>query len=372
MKIAMLAPPYLPVPPLKYGGTEKIVSLLTEGLVARGHDVTLFASGDSTTTAKLSSIFPKAIGNSGLTKGDISKPLAHYHACYARADEFDVIHSHGQFLSLPEAASLLEIPRQGFDGELSRTARDDTMGKKIPPIVFTWHGTFYKGENTEEKRELLRKYKHLNYISISDNQREGLPELHYVATVYNAIDISLYPYVHVNKGDYLLWVGRVSPKKGAKEAIEVAKRVGLRLEMAAAIDPIDRPYFDAEIKPLIDGAHVIYHGEVGREALVELYGGAKATLYPITWHEPFGLVMAESLSCGTPVIAYNIGSVSEIVRDGLNGFVIDPSAGVQGIADAVKKISTIDRVTCRIYAEEHFHKDRMVTDYEEVYKKLTK
>lgn len=346
MRIAMLAPPYLPVPPLKYGGTEKIVSLLTEGLVERGHDVTLFASGDSKTSATLSSIFPKAIGNSGLTKKDTEKPLVHYHACYARASEFDIIHSHGQYLSLSEADALKT------------------------PIVFTWHGTFYPGENTEEKRDLLRKYKHLNFVSISDNQREGLPELNYVATVYNAIDISLYPYVQANKGDYLLWVGRVSPKKGAKEAIEVAKRLGLRLEMAAAIDPIDRTYFDTQIKPCIDGTRVIYHGEVGHEALAELYGGAIATLYPISWHEPFGLVMAESMSCGTPVVAYNIGSVPEIVRDGLNGFVIEQSVGIEGFVAAVKNIGMIDRITCRTYAEEHFSTARMVADYEAVYSRL--
>lgn len=345
MKIAVLAPPYLPVPPPLYGGTEKIVSLLTEGLVALGHDVTLFASGDSTTSAKLSSIYPAALGNSGLSKGDPSKPLAHYHACYARADEFDIIHSHGQYLSLPEADGLKT------------------------PVVFTWHGSFYEGETTPEKRETLRSYRHLNYISISDNQRGGLPELHYVATVYNALDISSYTFVATPK-DYLLWVGRVSPKKGALDAIQAAKRLGIRLEMAAAIDPIDRPFFEENIKPLIDGEQVIYHGEVGHASLIELYGGAIATLYPISWHEPFGLVMAESMSCGTPVIAYNIGSIPEIVKDRSTGFVIDQSQGADGIVDAVKRIGSISRKVCRTYAEKRFHKDRMVKDYEAVYQKL--
>lgn len=345
MRIAILAPPYLPVPPPLYGGTEKIVSLLTEGLVERGHDVTLFASGDSKTSAKLSSIFPKALGNSGLTKGDVAKPLAHYHACYQRASEFDIIHSHGQYLSLPEAE-----------------------GVKTP-MVFTWHGSFYPGETTEEKRATLQKYKHLNYISISNNQRGGLPELHYVATVYNALDTSEYAFVST-PGDYLLWIGRMSPKKGALDAIRTAKKLGIRLEMAAAIDPIDRPYFESEIKPHIDGKNVIYHGEVGHDAVAELYGGALSTLYPISWHEPFGLVMAESMACGTPVVAYDIGSVAEIVRDGLTGYVIDPSAGFEGLADAVKRIGSIDRRTCRTYAEQHFDKDRMVADYEAVYQNI--
>ncbi len=346
MKIGVLAPPYLPVPPPKYGGTEKIVSLLTEGLVKRGHDVTLFASGDSVTSAKLSSIFPKALGNSGFDKGNTESPLAHYHACYSRAHEFDIIHSHGQYLSLPEAEGLKT------------------------PVVFTWHGSFYEGETTEEKRETLRKYKHLNFVSISDNQRGGLPELNYVATAYNAIDFPTYAFAPAVAKDYLLWIGRVSPKKGAKTAIEVARRVGMRLEMAAAIDPVDRAYFETDIKPLIDGKDVVYHGEVGHDALVELYGGAYATLYPITWHEPFGLVMAESMACGTPVVAYNIGSIPEVIRDGLTGYVIDMSAGIDGLADAVTRVDSIDRKQCRTYAEERFSASRMVTDYEAVYQKV--
>lgn len=348
MKIAVLAPPYLPVPPPLYGGTEKIVSLLTEGLVAAGHDVTLFASGDSKTSAKLVSIFSKALGNSGLTKDDHKKPLAHYHECYKRASEFDIIHSHGQYMSLSEADGLKT------------------------PVVFTWHGSLYPGETSDETRETAKKHKHLNFISISNNQRGGLPELNYVATVYNAIEMPLGRGAKGARGtkgeDYLFWVGRMSSKKGCLDAIQTAKRLGIRLEMAAAIDPIDRQYFESTIKPYIDGKTIIYHGEIGHEALVELYDGALATLYPISWHEPFGLVMAESMACGTPVVAYNIGSVPEIVRDGLNGYVVDPSAGIDGLVAAVKRIDRIDRSLCRRYAEEHFSKDRMVSDYERVYR----
>lgn len=364
MRIAILAPPYLPVPPPLYGGTEKIVSLLTEGLVAAGHDVTLFASGDSQTSAKLVSIFPNALGNSGLTKDDHEKPLAHYHECYARADAFDIIHSHGQYLSLPEADGI------------------------ATPVVFTWHGSFYPGETTEEKRETLRKYQHLNYISISNNQRAGLPELNYVATVYNAIEMPQGWENRGNKGtaedDYLLWVGRMSPKKGCLDAILAAKTLGMRLEMAAAIDPIDREYFETVIKPHIDGKNVIYHGEIGHDALVELYGGALATLYPISWHEPFGLVMVESMAAGTPVVAYDIGSVPEIVRDGVNGYVIGnqqekvknhtrkliEKTGIAGMVEAVKRIDRIDRAACRADVEQRFSVRRMVSDYLQVYEKL--
>ncbi len=346
MRIAVLAPPYLPVPPTLYGGTEKIVSLLTEGLVQRGHDVTLFASGDSKTTAKLASIFPKAIGNSGLTKNDITKPLAHYAACYDRASEFDIIHSHGQYVSLKGA-----------------------LGVKTP-VVFTWHGSFYSGETTDELRTQLHAHKEFNFISISHNQRGGLPDLTYVATVYNALNISEYTYVPQRNQDYLLWVGRMSPKKGAHEAIMAAKKSGIRLEMAATIDPINREYFENTIKPLIDGVTVVYHGEVGHDALVELYGGARAVLYPISWHEPFGLVMIESMACGTPVIAYDLGSVSEVISDGVTGFVVPSDSGVDGIVGAIINIKQIDRKTCRSYVEERFTSERMVSEYEMAYEKV--
>lgn len=346
MNIAILAPPYLPIPPPLYGGTERIVSLLTEGLVKRGHEVTLFASGDSKTEAKLVSFFPKALGNSGLGKGDNAKPLAHYNACYDRASQFDIIHSHGQYVSLKGAAGL------------------------ATPVLFTMHGSYYPGETTEEKRAMLAQHKSLNYISISNNQRGGMPDLHFVATVYNALDISEYLFVPKNNSDYLLWVGRVSPKKGALEAIQTAKEVGLRLEMAAAIDPIDRTYFERLIKPHVDGVGVVYHGEIGSDALGELYGGAWAVLYPISWHEPFGLVMIESMACGTPVVAYNCGSVPEIIENGKTGYVVEPAEGIDGLARAVQKIGFIDRAACRARVETHFSSHIMIDGYERAYQKV--
>ncbi len=346
MRIALLAPPYLPVPPKAYGGTEKIVSLLAEGLVRRGHDVTLFAAGDSITKARLVSTFPQSLGNSGLKKSDALEPLLQYEACYRRAKEFDIIHSHGQYYSLFGARNL------------------------GTPVVFTWHGSFYSGEVPEEKRDTLRAFADLSFVSISNNQRLALPNLHYVGTVYNSLDIAEYPFVETPTGDYLLWIGRMSPKKGALEAIEVAKKVGMRLQMAAAIDPIDQPYFDKEIRPLIDGVHVVFHGELTHQMLMTLYGNAKAVLYPISWHEPFGLVMIESMACGTPVVAYDIGSVPEVVDDGVTGFVIDTYAGIDGLARAVSRIGEIDRAACRKRVEKLYHKDRMVADYEAVYKNV--
>ncbi len=346
MKIAILAPPYLPIPPSLYGGTERIVSLLTEGLVKRGHEVTLFASGDSKTKAKLSSVFETSLGNSGFDKGNNDKPLLHYQACYDRAAEFDLIHSHGQYLSLPGAEGI-------------RT-----------PVLFTIHGSYYTGETTEEKRAMLARHKHFNYISISDNQRGGMPDLHFVATVYNALDTSEYLFVPQNNSEYLLWVGRVSPKKGALEAIHTAKKVGLRLEMAAAIDPVDRKYFDEVIKPYVDGGSVVFHGEVSMNALIELYGGARAVLFPILWHEPFGLVMIESMACGTPVVAYNCGSVPEIVENGKTGYVVEPVEGIDGLVRAVQKIGFIDRAACRTRVEQYFSSPVMVDGYEKAYQKV--
>ncbi len=346
MRIALLAPPYLPVPPKAYGGTEKIVSLLAEGLVARGHDVTLFAAGDSITKAKLVSTYPASLGNSGLKKSDTLEPLLQYDACYRRAKEFDIIHSHGQYLSLFGARNL------------------------GTPVVFTWHGSFFPGEVPEEKRETLRAFSDLPIISISNNQRQALPGLNYPATVYNSLDIQEYPYVEKPTADYLLWVGRMSPKKGAVEAIEVARKLGMRLQMAAALDPIDVPYFEKEVKPKIDGVNIVFHGEMTHPMLMTLYGNAKAVLYPISWHEPFGLVMIESMACGTPVVGYNMGSVPEVVEDGVTGFVLAPRAGIDGLVQGVKRLGEIDRKACRTRVEKYFHKDRMVLDYEAVYQKI--
>lgn len=346
MRIALLAPPYLPVPPKGYGGTEKIVSLLAEGLVASGHDVTLFATGDSETRAKLVSYYPAALGNSGFKKGDALEPLLQYEHCYRQAEQFDIIHSHGQYLSMFGARNL------------------------GTPVVFTWHGSFYAGEVPEEKRNALRMFADLPIISISNNQRQGLPELNFLATVYNSLDISEYPFVGNPTGDYLLWIGRMSPKKGALEAIWAANKLGMRLEMAAAIDPIDAAYFESEVKPHVDGKHVIFHGEMGHKKVIELYGNARAVLYPISWHEPFGLVMIEAMASGTPVVTYDIGSAAEVVEDGVTGFVVQPTAGIDALIHAVGRVGQIDRAACRRRVEKLFVKEKMVEGYERAYEKL--
>ncbi|OGG03122.1 hypothetical protein A2W14_04625 [Candidatus Gottesmanbacteria bacterium RBG_16_37_8] len=347
MRIALLAPPYLSVPPKAYGGTEKIVSLLSDGLVERGHEVTLFASGDSQSRAKLVSVFPEELGNSGLAKGSALLPLLHFRECFRRANEFDLIHNHAKYLPM-------------FLAEFVKT-----------PIVHTMHGSFYPGEVPEEKRKILATFKKQFFISISDNQRGGMRELNYAGTVYNGLDVAEYTYVEKPRGDYLLWVGRITEKKGPGVAIEIASRVNKQLVIAAAIDPVDMSYFEREVKPKIDGKRVNFVGELTQATLDELYGNAFCTLFPISWHEPFGLVMIESMVCGTPVVAYNMGSVAEVIEDGKTGFVVDPKVGIDGLVHAVKEINRIQRGDCRGRVVAKFSKEAMVAGYEAVYKKIT-
>lgn len=343
MKIALLAPPYLPVPPLKYGGTEKIVSLLADGLTEKGHDVTLFASGDSKTKAKLRSIFPKHLGNSGYMKDNALLPLLHYKACFDHQEEFDIIHNHAQYLPL-------------FLTEYAKV-----------PVVHTWHGSYYPDEGPIERRQTLEVFRNQHFISISKNQQAALPDLNYAGVVYNGVEMDNYPFKESNSGEYVLWIGRITEKKGPLASILAAKEAGVKIKLSAAIDPIEEAYFEKEIKPHVDNDRVILLGELSRSGIVELYQNALCTLYPITWHEPFGLVMVESMACGTPVIAYDNGSVSEIVKDGGTGFIVK---GVQGLVDGIKKAHSLDRSQCRKEVESSFTVDKMVEGYLKIYKEL--
>lgn len=345
MKIAILAPPYLPIPPDGYGGVEKVIYNLTEGLVKKGHDMTLFAPGDSKTSAKLISTFPKSSGNSGEFKNDPYYPLLQYADCYSQAADFDIIHNHGEHLAM-------------FMADLVKT-----------PVVHTLHSTLYKEETRAEKRLILQRFKNHNFVSISDNQRLGLTDLNFIATVYNGIDLSQYNYLEKPKGDYLLWVGRITVKKGPLSAIEIAEKSGYKLVIAAAIDPMEQKYFDKEIKPRIDGDKIEFVGELHGDSLSTLYGNALCTLVPITWHEPFGLVMVESMATGTPVIAYNIGSVSEIVVDAVTGYIVNDQ---YEMTEAIKRVGKLKRSDCRRRVEDKFTVEKMVDGYEGVYQKITK
>jgi len=344
----------LRVPPKGYGGTELIVSLLTEELVNRGHEVTLFASGDSTTSAKLDSYFPEAIGNSGDIKNVPFLPLLHCSYCFEKAGDFDIIHNHAQYYAM-------------FFSGLTKT-----------PVVHTMHGSFSRGDVPEDSRMTLEHFKDQQFVSISNAQQEGMPDLNFVGTVYNGTPLESIPFSD-KKEDYLLWIGRISRKKGPLEAIEVAKRSGKQLKMVAAVDSIEREFFEKEVQPLIDGEQITFHGEVSHEETVEYFKYASATLVPISWNEPFGLVMVESMASGTPVIAFNRGSVPEVVDDGVTGFIIDPEkegkfavsqTGIEGMVEAVKRIGEIAPRKCRERVELMFSVKAMVDGYEKVYETM--
>ncbi|MBI2621034.1 MAG: glycosyltransferase family 4 protein [Candidatus Levybacteria bacterium] len=357
MRIAQLAPPWLSVPPSAYGGTEIIVHYLTEGLVKRGHEVTLFASGDSKTTAKLSYVFKTELGNSGANKKDALHPLLHYIECFDRAGEFDIIHNHAQYYAM-------------FLAHLVKN-----------PVVHTIHGSFSPEYTPEEKIHTLKRFKDHNFISISNSQRNDLPDLNYIATVYNGLDTEEYGF-SPEKGKYLLWMGRITSKKGPVDAIHTARRLNIELKIVAAIDPSEEEYFMKQVKPLIDGKLVTFLGEVEKTEKIFFYKNALATLFPISWEEPFGLVMIESLSCGTPVIAYNHGSVPEIIKDGVTGFIINSKdgkagnyqikeTGIDGLVEGVKRAMTsINRKDCRQHVLNNFTLQQMVDGYEAVYKKI--
>ena len=341
MKIAQVSPLWERVPPTGYGGTELIVSLLTDELVRRGHEVTLFASGDSETLAKLESCCPQALRGAGKNDAEISTyQTQQLRQVYTRADEFDLIHAHVDHLAFTHV-------------DLVKT-----------PTVHTTHFTIYP-----DTEPLWHDARHQNFISISDSQRYTDPKLNYVATVYNGINTSIFPFYEKPKDPpYLAFLGRIVPDKGPHLAIEIAKRTGLTLKMAGKVYlPEEVEFFEETIKPLIDGEQIQFVTEINHEEKCELLGGALATLFPITWKEPFGLVMAESMVVGTPVIATIIGSTPEIIADGKTGFLCQD---VDQCVAAVERIKEIDRHTCRDHAVGNFGVKRMVDNYEAVYQKI--
>ncbi len=339
MKIAQVAPLWERVPPPAYGGIELVVGLLTDELVARGHDVTLFASGDSITAAKLESVHPQALRLDPNIKECGIYEMLQLANVYERAAEFDIIHSHMGCAALPYS-------------RLTKT-----------PTVHTLHGVF-----TPDNEKMFTHAKTQPYVSISNSQREDRLGLNHVATVYNSIDVSSHHFFPIaDEPAYLAFLGRMSPEKGPHHAIEIAKAAGIPLRMAGKIDPVDMEYFDRQIAPHIDGVQIQFLGEANHFVKNDLMGRAIATLFPITWREPFGLVMIESMAAGTPAIAMNLGSVPEVVADGVSGFICNTVA--ECIA-AVAKISTIDRSYCRQYAERLFGVDRMTTGYEAVYQQV--
>jgi glycosyltransferase involved in cell wall biosynthesis len=340
LRIAQVAPLYERVPPTLYGGTERIVSFLTEELVRQGHDVTLFASGDSETAASLVSPCPRSLR---LDPGAVDTLPPHYRLMeqvFDRLDDFDIVHFHIDYLHFPLSK------RHQFAHLTTLHGRLD-----IPELAPLYH--VYRDEPV---------------VSISDNQRRPLPHAGWQATVQHGLPPSLLS-LDATPADYLAFLGRISPEKRVDRAIEIARRAGLPLRIAAKIDRADRDYFDREIKHLLRQPHVEFVGEIGEGEKQAFLGQARALLFPIDWEEPFGLVMIEAMACGTPVVAFRRGSVPEIVEDGVTGFVVD---NVEEAAEAVCRVPTLSRTGCRARFDRRYTAARMAFDYLTVYRRLLK
>lgn len=339
MKIAQIAPLWERVPPPAYGGIELVVGLLTDELVARGHEVTLFASGDSITSAKLESVHPQALRLDAKIKEYSIYEMLQLAQVYERAGEFDLIHSHMGCAALPYS-------------KLTKT-----------PTVHTLHGIF-----TPDNEKMFAYAKDQPYVSISNAQREDRLGLNHVATVYNSVDVSSHHFFPTaDEPAYLAFLGRISPEKGPHHAIEIAKATGMTLKMAGKVDPADMEYFKQQIEPQIDGTQIQFLGEANHFIKNDLMGRAVATLFPITWREPFGLVTIESMAAGTPVIAMNLGSVPEILRNGVNGFICN---NVAECIDAVAKVRSVSRSGCRADVSQRFGVEQMTSGYEAVYQQV--
>jgi glycosyltransferase involved in cell wall biosynthesis len=336
MRIGVIAPLEMRVPPPGYGGTELVVSLLTEELVRRGHDVTLFASGDSVTAARLVAGCDRFLRGTGRDKGILT--MLNVTACLERADEFDLIHNHTCFEGLATAG-------------LVRT-----------PMLTTLHG----GLNGDWLR-LFERYRGW-YNTISRSAQDLLPSKErFAGVIYNAIDASTFPYGADRRDGYLLYLSRISHEKGTHLAIEVAERSGQRLLVAGNVDDVDRDYFEHEILPRVDGELVTYVGEADAATKRELLRDARALLAPVTWNEPFGLFLVEAMACGTPVVALRKGSIPEVVEDGVTGIVVDT---VEEMVRALGRLEEIPPEACRRRAEECFDVPRMVDDYEAAYERI--
>ncbi len=336
MRIAMVAPLAESVPPALYGGTERVVSALTEELVRRGHEVTLFASGDSRTSAQLVSCVPRGLRLDPEIEDEVAPTMIELGEVYSRAAEFDLIHNHVDYFAFPFARLV------------------------TTPTITTTHGRL-------DLSEVLRVYASFpeqRLVSISRSQRTHLPHANWVANVYNGIDVSAYTF-RPDRGKYLAFVGRISPEKRVDRAIEIARDIGMPLVIAAKVATADRDYFTHAIKPLIRRSHLIeFVGEVNESRKDELMGGAYATLFPIDWPEPFGLTMIESMATGTPVVAYRAGSVSEVIVDGVTGFICE---SVKAMVEAIPRIANLDRSASRRHVELNFSSAPMASGYEAAY-----
>lgn len=338
LRIGLIAPPWVPVPPTEYGGTELVVDQLARGLQAAGHDVVLFTTGDATCPVTRHHLHPRALGTDANLRGE----LPHAIAAHAALVDVDVIHDHtvvGPLWSL-------------------------ALGGGHPPVVTTAHGPM---------DHLLRPWYatiggHVDVVAISRNQRDSAPDVSFAGVIHHGIDVDAMP---VGRGDggYALFLGRMSPDKGVHRAIDVARAVGVPLRIAAKLrEPDEQAYFEAVVQPLL-GPGVVYLGEVGAAEKRRLLGGAVALVNPIRWPEPFGLVMIEALACGTPVLAFAEGAAPEIVDDGVTGFLCADEAAM---AAALSRVGDLDRAACRAVAAARFSTRRMVADHVALYRRATR
>lgn len=340
MRIAQVAPLYESVPPAGYGGTERVVSNLTEALVEQGHDVTLFASGDSTTSARLVPCCDRALRLGGDCIDPIARHVLQVERVLACADEFDIIHWHIDYLHFP-VSRRVQVPQ-----------------------VTTLHGRL----DLPDLPGLYDEFGEMPVVSISDAQRAPLPRANWVGTVPNAISTSSYrPRLSGTPGEYLAFLGRISREKRPDRAIEIARRVGLPLKIAAKVDAADRAYFETWIRPMLDDPLVEMVGEIGEAEKPEFLREARALLFPIDWPEPFGMVMIEAMACGTPVIAWRHGSVPEVIEDGVSGFIVDD---MDSACVAVSRLDQLDRRAVRACFERRFGAEQMARGYLSVYRRV--
>lgn len=338
MRIAQIAPLTESVPPRTYGGTERVVSYLTEALVAMGHDVTLFASGDSTTSAKLDAAWPCALRFDTTLRDVMAPQVLLMEKICRRAHEFDVLHGHLDYWPFP------------------------LLSRQPTPFLTTLHGRL----DLPELRPVYDCFSDAPLVSISDAQRRPLSHANFIATVHHGLPPDLLT-PKATPRDYLAFLGRICPEKSPDRAIRIARAAGIKLKIAAKIDRNDREYFDTTIRPLIDGDRVEMIGEIGEAEKPAFLSGAKAMLLPIDWPEPFGLVMIEAMACGTPTIAFPAGSVPEVIDHGLTGFIV-PDEGA-----AIAAVSRLDRLSTtaiRQRFEQRFTARRMAEDYVALYRRM--
>lgn len=340
MKIAQIAPLAERVPPKLYGGTERIVSYLTEELVRQGHDVTLFASGDSITSAKLVRCSNLALRLNPAVQDPIPYHVMMLEEVRKRADEFDVLHFHIDLLHFP-----LISP---FAGK----------------TVTTLHGRL----DLPDLKPFYASFPDVPLVSISNDQRRPMPPVNWAGTVYHGLTSDVLPFTQKPEGDYLAFLGRISPEKRPDRAIEIAARTGMKLKIAAKVDKADEAYWQNEIAPMIEKhKNVEYIGEINETQKADFLGNAQALLFPIDWPEPFGLVMIEAMACGTPVIAFECGSVPEVIDDNVSGFIVND---IDEAVDAVGKLDQLDRKTVRNTFDKRFTARRMANDYVDIYRSL--